>query len=90
MCAITKKRGPVEPEQMVASCSWMCSVMNKKDFKLLDKTGTKFQFGGTPELGCRDGLFVLKTMLNLRKNHNLLSHMALVDLVNAYNMQPTT
>jgi hypothetical protein len=41
------------------------SVMNEQAFKLLDMSGTKFQFGGTPELGCRDGLFVLKTLLNL-------------------------
>ncbi len=41
------------------------SVMNEQAFKLPDKSGTNFQFDGTPELGCRDGLFVLKTMLNL-------------------------
>ena len=28
------------------------SVMNEQAFKLLDKSGTNFQFGGTPELGC--------------------------------------
>jgi hypothetical protein len=48
-------------------------------------SGTKFQFGGTPELGCQDGLFVLKTLLNLQKNHNLPSHVAFVDLVKAYD-----
>ena len=70
----------------VASCSWMCSVMNKT------KTGTKFQFGGTQDLGCHDGLSVLKTMLNLRKNHNLLSHMALLLTLSMHtiNIQPTT
>ena len=57
------------------------SVMNKRAFKLLDMSGTRFQFGGTPELGCRNGLFVLKRMLNLQKNHNLPSHVAFVDLV---------
>ena len=41
------------------------SVMNERAFKLLDKSGTNFQFGGMPELGCQDGLVVLKTMLNL-------------------------
>jgi len=44
------------------------SVMNGRAFKLLETQGTKFCFGGTPELGCRDGLFVLKTMLTLQKN----------------------
>jgi hypothetical protein len=61
------------------------SVMNERAFKLLDMSGTRFQFGGTPELGCCDGLFVLKTMLNLQKNHNLPSHVAFVDLVKAYD-----
>jgi hypothetical protein len=43
------------------------SIMNGRAFKLLDKHGTRFQFGGTPELGCHDGLFVLKTLLTMRK-----------------------
>ncbi len=53
--------------------------------RLLNKHGTRFQFGGTPELGCQDGLFVLKTLLTMRKNHNLLSYVAFVDLVKAYD-----
>ncbi len=46
--------------------------------------GTRFH-GGTTELGCRDGLFVLKTLLTVRKNHNLPSYVAFVDLVKAYD-----
>jgi hypothetical protein len=61
------------------------SVMNGRTFKLLDKHGMQFQFGGTPELGCRDGLFVLKTLLTMRKNHNLPSYVPFVDLVKAYD-----
>jgi hypothetical protein len=62
------------------------SVMNGRAFKLLTEYGTCFQFGGTPELGCRDGLFVLKTLLTMQKrNHNLSSHVAFVDLVKAYD-----
>jgi hypothetical protein len=61
------------------------SVMNGRAFHLLNKNGTRFQFGGTPELGCRDGLFVLKTMLTMQKNHNLQSYVAFVDLVKAYD-----
>jgi hypothetical protein len=61
------------------------SVMNARVFKLLAKHETRFQFGGTPELGCRDGLFVLKTMLNMQKNHNLLSYVSFVDLVKTYD-----
>jgi hypothetical protein len=62
------------------------SVMNKRAFKLLSKHGTKFQFGGTPKLGCQDELFALKTMLIMQKNHNLASYVGFFDLVKAYNM----
>jgi hypothetical protein len=36
-------------------------------------------------LGCRDSLFVLKMLLTMRKNHNIPSHVAFVDLVKAYD-----
>ncbi len=62
------------------------SVMNSRAFKLLEQHGTQFQFGGTPELGCRDRLFVLKTLLTMQKKLNLLSYVALVNLVKAYDM----
>jgi hypothetical protein len=61
------------------------SIMTARAFKLLDKHGTRFQFGGTPELGCRDGLFTLKALLNARRNHDLASYVGFVDLVNAYD-----
>ncbi len=32
-------------------------VMNGRAYTLLSDHGTRFQFGGTPELGCRDKLF---------------------------------
>ncbi len=63
------------------------SVMNGRAFKLLEEHGTRFQFGGTPTLGCRDGLFVLKTLLTMQKNCNLSSHVAFVDLVKAYETE---
>ena len=67
-------------------CSKIFSIiMNERAFKILDKHGTKFQFGGTPKLGCRDGLFTIKTLLNMRKNHNLESYVGFVDLVKAYD-----
>jgi hypothetical protein len=62
------------------------SVMNGSAFKLLNKHGMRFQFGGRPELGCRNGLFVLKTLPTMRKNHNLSSYVAFVNLVKAYDM----
>lgn len=61
------------------------SIMNRCTFRLLNENGTRFQFGGTPELGCHDRLFVLKTLLTMQKNHSLPSYVAFVDLVKAYD-----
>ncbi len=61
------------------------SVMNGRAFRLLKLHGTKFQFGGTPTLGCQDGLFTLKTLLKAHKNHHLPSFVAFIDLVKAYD-----
>ena len=67
-------------------CSKVFSlVMNGRAFRLLELHDNKFQFGDTPTLGCQDGLFTLKTLLNAHKNHNLPSFVAFVDLVKAYN-----
>ncbi len=67
-------------------CSKMLSsVMNGRAFKLLGEHGTRFRFGGTPELGCRDGLVVLKMLLTMQKNHNLPSYVVFADLVQAYD-----
>jgi hypothetical protein len=67
-------------------CSKIFSlVMNGHAFCLLKLHGTNFQLGGTPTLGCQDGLFTLKTPLNAHKTHNLPSFVAFVDLVKAYN-----
>jgi hypothetical protein len=67
-------------------CSKIFSfIMNGCAFRLLNLHGTRFQFGGTPTLGCQDGLFTLKMLLNAHKNHNLLSFVAFVNLVKAYD-----
>ena len=60
-------------------------IINKRLFKLLDKYATKYQFGGTPGLCCREGIFTLKTLLHTRQNHGLGTHMAFIDLVKAYS-----
>jgi len=59
--------------------------LTKRTFKLLDKNGTRIQFGGTPEIGCRDGIFTLKALLNAHRNHNLASYIGFADLVKSYN-----
>jgi len=61
------------------------SIMTARAFKLLTKHGTRFQFGGTPKLSCRVGLFTLKALLNARRNHDLASYVGSVHLVKAYD-----
>ena len=57
------------------------SMMTARAYTLLDKHGTCFQFGGKPGVGCRDGLFTLKALLNAQHNHDLASYVGFVDLV---------
>ena len=52
----------------------------------LNSFGTQFQFRGTPEVGCCDGLFTLKSLLNAQCNHDLGSYVGFVDLIKAYDM----
>ena len=61
------------------------SVMTARAYTLLDKHGTRFQFGGTPGVGCRDELFTLKALLNAQHNHDLALYVGFVDLVKAYD-----
>jgi hypothetical protein len=60
-------------------------ITNARLFKILDKHGAKFEFGGTLNLECADGLFTPKTPLSLRMNHNLPTFTGFSDLVKAYN-----
>jgi len=61
------------------------SVMNGRAIPLLELNGTRFQFVGTPTLGCQDGLLTLKTLLNAHKNHDLPPFVVFVDIVKAYD-----
>ncbi len=72
---------------LMTVCSKIFSlVTNNRAFHLLELHGTRFQFGKTPKLGYRDGLFTLKALLNVRRHHNLGSYVGFVDLVKAYNI----
>ena len=64
----------------------LCRILHKQLFKLLEKNGINFQFGATPKTGCREGIFTLKTALHIRRNHNLGTHVAFIDLVKAFDI----
>ncbi len=85
-CIPVSKQGKWRGIMLMDMCSKVfSSVMTARAFSLLDKHGTWFQFGGTPEIGCRDGLFTLKALLNARQNHDLALYVGFVDLVKAYD-----
>jgi len=60
-------------------------MVNDRLFKILDKYCTKFQFGGTPGVGCTDAILTLKSVIHTRGNHGLSTHVAFIDLVKAYD-----
>ena len=61
------------------------SIFNNNCFKLLNNHGIKTQSGGTSNLGCHDGVFILKTLLRQLWQHNLSSYVVSVDLAKAYS-----
>jgi hypothetical protein len=67
----------------------LCRMMNGRLFKILDETGTKFQFGGMPGVGCREAIFTLASLLHTRRNHNLDTYVLFVDLVKATTRSTT-
>ena len=69
---------------MIVMSKIFSCIINKRAFKILDKHGTKYQFGGTPKLGCADGLFTVKTALSMRKNHDEATFAGFADLFKAY------
>ena len=65
----------------------MSAIISKR---LLDtpivKYGIQAQFGSQPLVGCRDAIFTLRSMLELRRYHNLPTWALYVDLVKAFDI----
>ena len=60
-------------------------ILTARLYKLLEQQGTKYQFGATPESGCQDANYTLKTLLHLRRQHNLETFVVFADLVKAFD-----
>jgi exonuclease III len=64
----------------------MSAIISKR---LLDgpiaKYGIQAQFGSQPSVGCRDAIYTLRSMLQLRRYHNLPTWALYVDLVKAFD-----
>ena len=61
------------------------SILCTRLFKIIKRHGVKYQFGLTPGVGCQDGSFTLKTLLQLQHNHNLPTWILFADLVKAFD-----
>ncbi|KAL7523370.1 hypothetical protein ACHAWF_001608 [Thalassiosira exigua] len=67
-------------------CSEILSkILTNRAYQILQRHGTKYQFGATPEMGCQDGAFVQKSLLHLRRQHNLDTFVVFADLVKAFD-----
>ncbi len=60
-------------------------ILCARSYKLLEKYGTKHQYGATPHSGCQDGTFTPKSLLHLRRQHNQETNVIFADLVKAYD-----
>ena len=65
-------------------------ILTARLYKLLEIHGTKYQFGATPESGCQDANYTLKTLLHLRRQHNLETFVVFADLVKAFDTSDHT
>ena len=64
---------------LMSLCSKILSkILTLRLYRLLGKHGTKYQFGATPGTGCQDGPFTFKSILHLRRQHNLPTYVAFV------------
>ena len=61
----------------VMSKIFIC-VINVHWLEILYAHWTKYQFGVTPYIGCRNGIFTIKTLLNMRNYHNLQTYVTVV------------
>lgn len=88
---VQKVSHPSNPNQyrivnLMDVCSKIFSrILTARLYKLLDKYGTKYQFGATPHSGCQDANYTLKTLLHLRRQHNLETFVVFADLVKAFD-----
>ena len=60
-------------------------ILTARLYKLLALHGTKYQFGATPNSGCQDANYTLKTLLHLRRQHNLETFVVFADLAKAFD-----
>eukprot|EP00978_Attheya_sp_CCMP212_P045436 scaffold346768_cov31-Attheya_sp.AAC.1 len=61
------------------------SILTERLNEVMKLKGIETQFGSQPLRGCQDGFFVIRRLLELRRNHNLPTWALFVDLVKAFD-----
>ncbi|KAL7523622.1 hypothetical protein ACHAWF_000600 [Thalassiosira exigua] len=72
-------------------CSKILSkILTNRTYQVLQKHGTKYQFGATPEIGCQDGSFVLKSRVfaDLVKAFDASTHELMIKILEKYGAPP--
>ena len=64
---------------------YLSSILSSRLLKMLDKEGIETQLGSQPGRGCRDALYILRSLLQVRRKHNLPSWTLFVDLEKAFD-----
>ena len=63
----------------------MSSILTKRLQIVLQDEGYPFQFGSTPRTGCPDANFLMKNVLQMRREYNHDSWLVILDLVKAFD-----
>jgi hypothetical protein len=85
---VPKIQNPDNPNKyQIVSLMDVCSkffsrILCARSYKLLAKHGTKHQCGSTPNCGCQDGNFTLKSILH-QQQQNQNTYVVFADLVKA-------
>ena len=88
---VQKVAKPTNPNQyrivnlMDVASKIFSRILTARLYKLLHIHGTKYQFGATPNAGCQDANYTLKTLLHLRRQHNKETFVVFADLVKAFD-----
>jgi hypothetical protein len=60
-------------------------MLSTRLLKMLEREGIETQLGSQPGRGCRDALYILRSLLQTRRKHNLPSWALFVDLEKAFD-----
>ena len=63
----------------------MSIILNTRLQIALEKCGTPLQFGASPNMGYPEGSFFLRSLLQMRREHNLQSWVVFTDLIKVFD-----